>query len=91
MLKVKPKLAPGHELPNKPVYWFIWVLEEESRKQYHSRGFSEKHLTPKEASLYYYGIPPTENMVFWNMGTTIAGGRKMMRQIQQEWIKAGGK
>jgi hypothetical protein len=77
-------------LPDKPVYWLIWILDQDTKKPCHSRGLSAKHKTPEEAAKYYYGLPVIENMIFWNLSSNGLVARRMMRQVRQEWIKAGG-
>jgi hypothetical protein len=89
--RVKPTLAEGHSLPYKPVYWLIWVLEEESRRPYHSRVTSQKVMTPHQAAMNCYGTPPSENMVFFNMTSRVTDMRKMLRSNAELWRKAGGR
>lgn len=91
MLNVKPTLATGHSLPEKPVYWLIWVLDENTRVPYHSRVSYNKHLTPHGASMDAYGTPPSANMVFFNMTSTVRGLRRSMIQARKQWQEAGGK
>src|SRR5215467_1828540 len=69
------KLAPGHSLPTKPVYWMIWVLvaadsndrHHKPGTPFHSRVTTSKLGTPREAARQCYGTDPTENMLFFNM------------------------
>jgi hypothetical protein len=89
--RVTPILAEGHELPKVPVYWLIWVLEEESRRPYASWSTYHKYLTPAEASQECIGIEPTKNMVFFNMGPRVAEMSKRMNPIRKLWIEKRGR
>lgn len=82
--KNPPKLADGEVMPTRPSYWLIWVYGENG-KPYHNRGVWDKVLTPVEASIKAYGIVPTENMRFYNLGTTVAGARKRIIKISKDW------
>lgn len=87
---MEAKLAKGHLLPTKPVYWLIWLIDEHG-KPCHSRVSNTKLLTPREASMQAYGIAPTERMIFWNCTSRVADFRRMLRIIAVEWRKAGGR
>jgi len=88
------KLAPGHSLPTKPVYWMIWVLNATDSKHpgvpFHSRVTTSKHGTPREAAQQCYGIDPTENMLFFNMTSRVTDMRRIMTQTRKLWIEMGG-
>lgn len=79
-------LATGETLPARPAYWLIWILNEKG-KPYHSRGAWDKCMTPAEASKQAYGMTPTENMRFYNLGTNLVEARKRLRQIERTWPK----
>ena|SRR5215469_8605985 len=85
---IKPRLGEGHYLPTtSPVYWLICVHDENTGKMYHSRMTTSKYLKPFDASKECYGIEPTENMVFYNMTTSVVGLRRIMSQLRRKWEK----
>src|SRR5215467_13684003 len=90
----RAKLAPGHELPTRPVYWMIWVLNaKDSTKPgvpFHSRVTVSKLRTPREAARQCYGIDPTENMLFFNMTPRVTDMRRMMTETRALWKAMGG-
>lgn len=86
-----PILAEGEVLPTRPAYWLIWVLEDVSQRPYHSRMTDDKLLTPFEAARQCYGIPPTRNMRFFNLSSSIVRARKRLKEINIKWQKAGGR
>jgi len=91
LIRVKPKLAEGHSLPTKPVYWLIWMygdMKEGGYRPYHSRLTRKKVLTPREAAWDCYGIDPTENMVFFNLTSRVTDMRRMMVEIRKLWAEA---
>lgn len=83
-----PQLAQGEVMPKVPSYWLIWVLEETSRKPYHSRACWDKVMTPAEASQKAYGIEPGPNMLFYNLSPRLADARKHLRRIGALWEQA---
>ena len=80
-----PKLYDGETMPNRSVYWLIWVMDEKTGKPYHSRVTNDKQLTPIEAAFQCYGIPPTEAMRFFNLTHTVTGMRKRLREVAKLW------
>lgn len=84
------RLAKGHLMPTKPVYWLIWMLDEKG-VPHHSRLSNDKHLTPRGASMQAYGVPPSSRMLFWNCTSRVTDMRRMLRIIALEWQKAKGK
>lgn len=80
-----PKLWAGETLPERPVYWLIWVLDDPTEKPYHSRGCWDKVKTPLEASQKAYGIVPTKNMRFFNLSSNLTHARKRVREIAKIW------
>jgi len=88
------RLAPGHRMPDRPVYWMIWILNAKDSSKpgvpYHSRITTRRHGTPKEACNECYGITPTENMMFFNMTSNVTSMRRMMKQTRALWTEMGG-
>lgn len=78
---MKPILAPGHHRPLKPVYWAIQYRDPETKKLVATRGCWSKTLSPRAAMHQCFGMAPTPNFTFYNLGTTLAGARKMLRTL----------
>lgn len=83
-------LAKGEDMPERPSYWMIWLLDEETKKPSYSRGCWDKVMTPREASNKAFGMGPSPNMRFFNLGTTIVGARKRNKELYELWRKVGG-
>jgi hypothetical protein len=86
-----PRLAKGETMPDRPVYWLIWVLDDKTGKPYASRCCWDKVATPLEASQKAYGMVPSVNMRFYNLGhrlTGPTGARRRLTQIGQTWNTA---
>jgi hypothetical protein len=86
-----PRLAKGEALPTRPVYWMIWILDEKTKKPYHSRGCWDKVLTPLEAYQNAYGSGiPSENTLFFNLSGRLTDARKKVQRLAKLWREAGG-
>ena len=86
-------LAEGHKMPNKPVYWMVWILDPNTKKPFSTRGTYNKYQDPVAASKEMTGIEPTPNMIFFNLGSTATGMRKMVTAIRRSglWERKGGR
>ena len=76
-----PRLAEGHALPTRPVNWAIQVRDADTGKVTTTRCSWNKTPSPRKASMDAFGMPPTANMTFFNLGTTLAGARKLLRTL----------
>jgi hypothetical protein len=81
ILRPTPRLAKGHSLPDRPVYWAIQLHDADTGKVTTTRCAWNRTRDPRKASDDAFGIPPTGNMTFFNLGTTLAGARKMLRTL----------
>jgi hypothetical protein len=78
-----PRLAEGHTLPTRPVHWAIQIRDADTGKLLGTRGAWDKTKSPQAASHQAFGMGATANMTFFNLGTTLAGARKMLRTLPE--------
>jgi hypothetical protein len=76
----KPKLAVGHSLPERPVYWAI-QLRDDTGKAYATRCAWNRTKSPQDACREAFGMTATANMTFFNLGTSLASARKVLRTV----------
>jgi len=98
-------IKPSTDIVERPVYWAVWILDEETKTPRHWRNTSRRYTDPQNALDECYGrgmrlrpikltsghVVPANNVLTFNLSSTLDGLRKLQKPMRALWAEMGGK